>query len=321
MHKQTLQLVGLKLFASRIDMSLSTYVKFKGMYLPGYMPETTPILNIKRRIMTVVPAGEEWSRYKFYLSNQAENDLVVANDIANRGLFLLQNVNDTYDIVYDYAQRSMQYASAAVAATAGISYVRIVTRGAGYQPPNQTVTLDDAAPDAWAASAGGSGAEVTVFINLLGQLYDITLTDIGSGYTVGTDFAIDFSGITHPIGSNATGLFNVVAGTNTIITSVGHGLSNGDYVWLYNGSGTGAYDGGYHISDVTTDTFVIPKIFGPDESGYILTPRLYTYRLKPGEFAFFRSGQGAQELYGMADGKNVDDEEERPMCDLICVEE
>lgn len=302
-------------------MTLLVKVKFKGIYLPGYKPDTTPSLPLGMRKLSIVPAGTEWSRYKFFLSNQAENDLVVGGDVGNKGQLLLHNVDDSFDIVYDYGSKTpLSYTGAAAAAGAGISNLRLSTRGAGYQPHSTTQTLNGAAPDAWAASAGGANAEATVFVNVLGQLWYLTLTKIGNGYTIGADFAIDFSGITHPIGANATGLFDVVAGTQTTITCNGHGLEDGDYVWMSNGS-IGSYDGGHYISDVGVNSFVIPVTFGANETGNILAPRQYTYRLKPGEFAYFRSGEGATELYGMADGKNDDDKEERPMCDLICVEE
>ncbi|MEE9117849.1 MAG: hypothetical protein V3U02_04540 [Calditrichia bacterium] len=66
--------------------------------------------------------------------------------------------------------------------------------------------------------------------------------------------------------AGSTGSITVFAsGTNTTVTSAGHGLSNGDIVTMH---GTTDYNGTHIVSGVTTDTFEIPATFvGDDATG------------------------------------------------------
>ena len=75
------------------------------------------------------------------------------------------------------------------------------------------------------------------------------------------------------------------AGAETEVTSVGHGLANGQTVVIANGTGSGDYNGTHVINEVAADTFEIPIAYNDNPGDGDFTFGEVNTTLSPSIFA------------------------------------
>ena len=130
-------------------------------------------------------------------------------------------------------------------------------------------------------------------------------------FSVGTNFSqVYFDGEEGTEETKTSGSITLIAeGTNTTITSAGHGLSNTETVDI---TGTAGYDAtGLTVSSVTPDTFDIATAYGSDEATgtWTLTETATVTRVGSAKEWYYNSGEDVLYIYVATASDDPNDDE------------